>query len=90
VQAGVTGVASDPKLLLYYGDKQLLSNDDWHIGNDPDETRRAAKSAGAFEIAAPSKDSAILVYLEPGVYTAQLSSGDGTPGVALIEVYEIP
>ncbi|HEX2853551.1 MAG TPA: hypothetical protein VHO24_09950 [Opitutaceae bacterium] len=33
---------------------------------------------------------AILATLPPGGYTAQVSGVDGTTGVALVEVYEVP
>ncbi len=39
---------------------------------------------------ASSKDSAILVTLPPGAYTAQVSGASGDTGVALVELYEVP
>jgi len=51
----------------------------------------AAASVGAFQWSDPSsKDSAILVTLPPGSYTAQVSGSSGDTGVALVEVYEVP
>jgi hypothetical protein len=32
----------------------------------------------------------VLINLAPGAYTAQVSGVGGTPGVALVEVYEMP
>jgi hypothetical protein len=37
-----------------------------------------------------SKDSAILITLPPGPYTAQVTGASGDTGVALVEVYEDP
>jgi len=37
-----------------------------------------------------SADSAILVTLPPGAYTAEVSGASGDTGVALVEVYEVP
>jgi hypothetical protein len=37
-----------------------------------------------------SADSAILIVLPPGNYTAEVSGVGGTTGTALVEVYEIP
>jgi hypothetical protein len=37
-----------------------------------------------------SKDAALLVTLQPGVYSAQVSGVGNTTGVALVEVYEVP
>jgi hypothetical protein len=44
---------------------------------------------GAFSLPANSKDAAILVTLEPGAYTAQVSGVGSTTGTALIEIYEV-
>jgi hypothetical protein len=46
---------------------------------------------GAFAWTAPSSaDSALLLTLPPGAYTAQVSGFSGDTGVALVEVYEVP
>ena len=44
---------------------------------------------GAFAFAHGSKDSALLVTLQPGGYTANVESVGGSTGVALIEAYEV-
>lgn len=44
---------------------------------------------GAFAFAHGSKDSALLVTLQPGGYTANIESVSNTTGVALIEAYEV-
>jgi hypothetical protein len=36
-----------------------------------------------------SPDSAILVTLPPGAYTAEVSGASGDSGMALVEVYEV-
>ena len=41
-------------------------------------------------LAAGSPDSAVLIELAPGNYTAQVSGVSATTGVALVEVYEAP
>ena len=46
--------------------------------------------SGAFALNSSSTDSALLVTLPPGIYTAQVSGKNGATGVALIEVYEAP
>ena len=50
----------------------------------------AMLSLGAFAFAAGSSDSALLINLTPGAYTAQVSGVGGTTGVALVEVSEVP
>jgi len=47
------------------------------------------QSVGAFALTAGSADSAIVVTLPPGNYTAILSGIGGTTGTGLAEVYEI-
>ena len=37
-----------------------------------------------------SKDAAMLVTLEPGIYSVHVSGAGGTTGVALVEIYEVP
>jgi hypothetical protein len=52
---------------------------------------KAAETAtGAFAFATGSADSAILVDLPPGTYTAEVSGAANATGDALIEVYEVP
>jgi sugar lactone lactonase YvrE len=85
---GVNGVLPDPELKLYSGSTQLASDTAW--GGDP-EIASAAASVGAFAwTSATSTDSALLITLPPGGYTAQVSGASGDTGVALIEVYEVP
>jgi hypothetical protein len=50
-----------------------------------------AASVGAFAWSnASSNDSAFLVTLPPGGYTAQVAGQSGDSGLALIEIYEVP
>jgi hypothetical protein len=87
VPFGVTGTLSDPKLQLYTGSGTLLAtNNGW--GGNP-QIASAASAVGAFSwSSSTSNDSAILVTLPPGAYTAQVSGASGDTGVALVEVYE--
>lgn len=55
-----------------------------------DEIASVAGRVGAFALTAGSKDAALLVTLDPGVYTAQLGSADGGSGTALVEIYQLP
>ncbi len=88
VAYGVTGTLSDPELQLNSGSTLLGTNTGWG-GNA--EIANAAASVGAFAWTNPSSnDSALLVTLPPGAYTAQVSGASGDIGVALVEVYEVP
>jgi hypothetical protein len=88
VQFGIAGVLADPQLTVLDSNQNVVaSNNDW--GGTPALTA-AFGAASAFALPATSKDAAVLVTLGPGVYTAQLSGVNGTSGVALLELYEMP
>ena len=83
---GVTGVLANPELRLYDASNNLIAtNDDW--GTD------AASSfgeVGAFALPAGSQDAAMVVTLEPGVYSAHASGlGVGANGQGMIEIYDL-
>jgi hypothetical protein len=90
---GVGGVLADPELQLYGGNNNgtstlIASDTGW--GGDT-QVASVAASVGAFSWGAfATPDSAILVSLPPGSYTAEVSGASGDQGVALIEVYEVP
>lgn len=82
---GVNGVLPDPVLELRNPNGELLqTNDDWE------------SSSNAFTIdfkgLAPKSrlESAILAYLGPGNYTAIVQGKNGTTGIGLVEVYDVP
>lgn len=83
---GVTGALADPQLALYSGSALVRQNDNWSNASD---VTAASSLAGAFPLPANSKDSALVLALNPGAYTAQVSGVNSTTGVALVEVYEL-
>ncbi len=90
----VAGTLANPRLTLFRGTTAIRTNDDWFRDPEAAAIRDAALRAGAFTLGATSLDAALLVYLEPGTYTAQVSgpananAANGT-GIALVEVYEV-
>ena len=86
---GATGVLGDPRLdLLGAGaSTPLATNDDWGGGAN---LTAAFGVVGAFPLAANAKDAALLVTLDPGSYSVQVSGVGGTTGEALVEIYEVP
>ena len=88
---GVNGALVDPLLTLTSATgATVATNDDWEsAGNAADLIASAAK-AGAFTLPRGSKDSAVLISLAPGNYTGLISGANGTTGIALLEVYEVP
>jgi Tol biopolymer transport system component len=83
---GITGTLADPQLDLFSGSSRIATNDNW---NGASQLSTAASQAGAFPLPAASRDSALLVTLAPGSYTAQVSGVGGTSGVALVELYDM-
>jgi hypothetical protein len=85
----VGGTLADPKLTLQIPSTGAIiaSNNGW--GGDP-EIASVANSVGAFAWSTPtSADSALLITLPPGAYTAEASGASGDTGVAIVEVYEV-
>jgi hypothetical protein len=83
---------ADPSLKAYVsqnGSNTLItSNDDW-AGSA--QVTAVAQSVGAFALTdAASKDSVLLLTLDPGVYSAQVNSTNNASGIALLEVYAVP
>jgi len=80
---GVAPVLENPVLKLISGATELRSNDDWETESNSDDIISTT-------IPPPDPgESAILVRLEPGPYTAVVTGANGATGIALIEVYEI-
>jgi hypothetical protein len=45
---------------------------------------------GAFPIPNGTRDAVVMMPFLPGGYTAQVTSGDGSAGTVLLEIYEVP
>jgi hypothetical protein len=81
---GVSGAVANPALTLFDSAGAVVAtNDDWQT------------DAGAAELTAnglaPSdmNEAATVQTLAPGAYTVVASSMDGTPGLGLVEVYDL-
>ena len=80
---GLTGVLADPTLELHDSTgATTASNDDWK------DTQMAEIEATGL---APTDDleSAIVMSLDPGAYTAVLAGSNGVTGVGLVEAYDL-
>lgn len=86
---GVNNALSDPTLTLYRGASAIESNDDWDSHPERVQLEVFMTSAGAFELDEGSGDSAMFVWLEPGLYTAIVSGVNSQTGVALVELYDL-
>ncbi len=91
-QFGVPGALSNPKLELFTsgGASAISSNDDWGAATNAVQVASVAAQVGAFALALESRDAVLLLTLQPGSYTAQVSGANNTTGAALVEVYEVP
>jgi autotransporter-associated beta strand protein len=80
--AGVAGALADPVLELHEPDGSVITNDNWR-----DTQEQAIIDTGI----APSDDleSAIVVILDPGSYTAIVRGTNGGTGVGLVEAYDL-
>jgi len=89
---GVTGVLADPQLALFRQGSAaaIQQNDNWLAAPNVAQIGLVGAQVGAFALPANSRDAALLVTLEPGAYTAQVSGVGNTAGVALVEIYEVP
>jgi hypothetical protein len=86
---GVSGVLADPVMTLYQGATAFATNDDWEQAANLAALTAVTVAEGAFPLTAGSKDSAILITLNPGIYTVQVSGKNGITGEALVEFYVI-
>jgi hypothetical protein len=81
---GIKDAVSGAQLQLFdQSSKVIAQNDGW--SNDA-AIAAAGERVGAFKLAGGSRDSALLVTLPPGAYTAQV--GATGSGIALLEVYD--
>ena len=87
-QFGVTGVIAQPVLTLFSGSAAVASNTNWSTSADAAAITAGSVQVGAFPLA--NNDSALVLTLAPGNYTAQVTGVAGGTGIALIEVYELP
>ena len=91
---GVPGALGQPSLTLtaQSNGRAFDTNTGWGTNTTPTPAQIAniAAAVGAFAFASGSADSALVVILQPGAYTMQVSGVGNTTGVALAEVYEVP
>ncbi len=83
---GVSNPLSNPVLTIYDSKGSVIaSNDNWQ--RDPNNVVFLPKN----ELAPPNaSDSALVLHLPAGAYTAIVRGANGTTGNALVEVYQLP
>ncbi len=97
---GLSGVLAKPQLILFDGNRAVIAtNTGWgnpsirgsstlSVGLES-ATADVMAELGAFPLSANSTDSAMVVTLPTGEYTAQVGGADGGTGIALVEIYEL-
>jgi hypothetical protein len=85
--SGVPGALADPTLELHQGNTTLAVNDNWKIASNGSSQQAEVEATTV----PPSNDaeSAIVMTLNPGSYTAILSGKNGGTGVGVVEVYDL-
>ena len=89
-KVGLSGAIEDPKLTVFDGTSRAVAgNDNW--GDAPNKLELSEVTAihTGLPLAEGSKDAAYLGLFSPGTYTVQVEPAQGSPGIALIEVYEV-
>lgn len=86
------GMVSDPAIEVFDSANAIVgANDNWSDADaDTVTLADAFAAAGAFDFPTDSKDSAAVLTLSPGTYTVHIRTKDGSTGLVLVEVYELP
>lgn len=88
---GVKETLADPVLTLTTDQGAVVAtNDNWSTNANAADLAAVATQVGAFALPTAARDAALLVTLSPGNYTALVSGVDGTSGVALVEIFDVP
>lgn len=86
--AQVSGFLPNPRLKIFKGSGVIHENDDWSAQGAGATLAQAAARLGATPLVDGSADAALLATLNPGVYTAHVTSDGAATGIALLEVYD--
>lgn len=87
---GVASPMADTFLAIFKGVNFIHFNDNWNEASNAGEISTVSAQVGAFPLPAGSRDSALLVELQPGAYTVQVESETAAGGNVLVEVYTVP
>ncbi len=87
---GVKNHLQDPNITLYQGGEILARNDDWEESSNLRELKAAISDSGTFELTQGSKDAALFIELNPGIYTAVIGGAKGEEGIGLTELVVVP
>jgi hypothetical protein len=80
--AGIANALQNPVLRVFAGGSLVAANDDWP--GDPNASQLQATGFAPTD----SRESAILLTLNPGLYTVVVSGQNDTVGLGIVEVFE--
>lgn len=80
---GIADPLQDPILELSASGGPLASNDNWPANSNAAEIQMSGLAP------ANPNEAALLLFLEPGTYTAVLRGKGGSSGIGLLEVYDL-
>ncbi len=90
---GLAGALAAPRLEVNSGTTVIASNEAWDKpaagGATAAQIVTAATSVGAFALTAGDLDTALLLTLDPGTYTANIKGLNGAVGDVLAEIYDV-
>jgi sugar lactone lactonase YvrE len=89
---GIANYLANPVLTVFGpSGTVLITNSAWSSNGTAVTTQLTSvfNSVGAFPLSVGSNDTAVLLTLAPGNYTANVVTANGTSGQALIEIYEV-
>jgi hypothetical protein len=84
---GVGVTLSDPTLELHQGNTTLATNDNWKT--KPDGTSQQTEIEATTIPPTNNLESAIVMTLNPGTYSAILAGKSGGTGIGVVEVYDL-
>jgi hypothetical protein len=80
---------ADPMIEVHKGAPVIASNDDWRDNGNAAEISATAAQIGAAALdASDSRSSALLLTLQPGVYSFVASGKAGSSGIVVVEIYD--
>lgn len=86
---GVEHPVARPRLRVFSGGDVIAENSGWNSGRYAATLPGVFTRVGASALETASNDAVLLLTLRPGVYTAHATSADGTPGIVLVDIYEV-
>lgn len=82
-------ILADPTVDVYSGSTVIASNDNWTTNSNVAEITAVSTQIGATAlVASDTKSSALLLTLNPGVYSFVVRGTNNTSGIVLLEVYD--